>query len=289
MDKPTEGTLAVPEQHRAVGAPRMGFFDPKNLAEAMQLAKELAKSDIVPTSFRSKPENILIAFGMGMEVGISPFQALQSIYVVNGRPSLWGDAVLGIVQQAKTRNGENLLEYFEEKYDKASQTATCIVKRRGDSVEVSRSFSMDDARKAGLAGKDTWKNYPTRMLQMRARSWALRDKFADLLKGLRVREEEEDYATTAVEVNVDELPTRRSEIGGGTATATPAAAPGTELITEAERRELHDLSIDKGVTPEQMKKVLREKFGVETSKDLPRAKLSALINLLVNGEEPPEA
>jgi hypothetical protein len=50
---------------------------------------------------------------------------------------------------------------------------------------VIRSFGMEKAKKAQLLGKDSWKKYPERMCQMRARAWALRDGFADVLKGIR--------------------------------------------------------------------------------------------------------
>lgn len=255
------------------------FFSPRNLAEAMQLAKELAKSDIVPSSYKGKPENILVAIGMGQEVGLNPFQALQSVAVINGRPSLWGDAVIGIVQQS------GVSEYIEELYDAKTQTATCRTKRKNDPIEVVRSFSMVDAKTAGLLSKDNWKNYPVRMLQMRARSWALRDKYADLLKGIRIREEEEDYINAEA---VEETPTRRSEISSPAPSAI-SSAPKADTISDEERKELADLMVDKGVTPDQMKKWLKEKFGVDSSKDLPKDKLQAFRNLLINGEDPPEA
>lgn len=251
------------------------FFNPRNLAEAMQLARELAKSDIVPVSFKGKPENILVAIGMGQEVGLNPFQALQSVAVINGRPSLWGDAVIGIVQQS------GLAEYIDETYDAKTQTATCRTKRKGDPIEVVRSFSMADAKQAGLIGKDNWKSYPVRMCQMRARAWALRDKYADLLKGIKIREEVEDYETTAEAI--DE-PLRRSEIAASSSTV--GSTPKAETISEEERKELADLMVDKGVTPDQMRKWLKDKFGVDSSKELPKDKLQAFRSLLVNGDEP---
>lgn len=56
---------------------------------------------------------------------------------------------------------------------------------------------MDDAAKAGLKGKQgPWTQYPKRMMQMRARSWALRDVFPDVLRGMPVAEEVMDYAPT---------------------------------------------------------------------------------------------
>ena len=58
-----------------------------------------------------------------------------------------------------------------------------------------REFSMQDAKQAGLTGKQgPWSQYPRRMLQMRARAFALRDVFADVLRGVHVAEEAQDIS-----------------------------------------------------------------------------------------------
>lgn len=163
---------------------------PKDLTEAMTMATMLSKSSIVPKEFYGKPENCLIAIGLGMEIGLPPIQAIQNVMVVNGRPSLWGDSVLALVM------GSGHCEKFEE--SSASEAAKqgfgrCKVKRVG-MKEMEVTFSLEDAKKAGLLGKPgPWQQYQGRMLQLRARSWALRDCFPDVLRGIQVREEVEDY------------------------------------------------------------------------------------------------
>ena len=109
---------------------------------------------------------------------------MQNIAVINGRPSIWGDAMLALVK------GSGLLEYIAE-----TPTDThCTVKiKRVNEPETTRSFSLEDAKKAGLLGKaGPWTQYPKRMMQMRARSWALRDAFPDVLKGIYSAEEARD-------------------------------------------------------------------------------------------------
>lgn len=154
---------------------------PKSLDEAMQFANMLSKSTIVPKDFQNNPGNILVAVQWGMELGLQPMQAMQNIAVINGRPALWGDAVIALVRSSP------LCEYIYETDD--GTTATIRVKRRGEEEQV-RSFSMDDAKTAGLAGKQgPWSQYPKRMRQMRARAFALRDVFPDVLRGMPVAEE----------------------------------------------------------------------------------------------------
>lgn len=157
---------------------------PQSLDEAIRFADVLSKSNIVPKDFSGNPGNILVAIQWGMELGLQPMQAMQSIAVINGRPSLWGDAVIGLVR------GSPLCEYIYETDD--GETATCRVKRRGEEEQI-RTFSMADAKNAGLQGKSgPWSQYPKRMRQMRARAFALRDVFPDVLRGMPVAEEVQD-------------------------------------------------------------------------------------------------
>jgi hypothetical protein len=157
---------------------------PSSLTEAMEFAGILAKSTIVPKEFLGNPGNILVAIQWGLELGLQPMQAMQNIAVINGRPALWGDAVIALVR------GSPLCEYVYESDD--GHTATCRVKRRGED-EQHREYSMDDAKVAGLIGKTgPWTQHPKRMRQMRARAFALRDVFPDVLRGMPVAEELQD-------------------------------------------------------------------------------------------------
>ena len=159
-----------------------GFsLTPKSLDEAMRFAEILSKSSIVPKDFSGNPGNILVAIQWGLELGLQPMQAMQNIAVINGRPALWGDAVIALVRSSP------VCEYIYETDD--GNTATCRLKRRGEEEQV-RTFSMNDAEAAGLKDKQgPWKQYPKRMRQMRARAFALRDVFADVLRGMPIAEE----------------------------------------------------------------------------------------------------
>ena len=166
---------------------------PKNLSEAMEYAKIIASSGMVPKSFQGRPGDVLVAVQMGVELGLPPTQALQNIAVINGRPSLWGDAVLAIVK------GSPVCDYVREYFDAKTGVATCIAKRTDDAEEVVKTFSYEDAKRAGLWGKQgPWTQYPQRMAQMRARSWAVRDAFPDLLRGISVYEEQQDCVEKAI-------------------------------------------------------------------------------------------
>ena len=161
---------------------------PQTMDEAYRLGKAISISGMAPHGMDT-PEKCMIAIMRGMEVGLSPMQAVDKIAIVNGRPTIWGDGAIGLVR------GSGLCEFVQERLegDGDKRVATCSAKRKGEPEPTIRTFSVEQAKKAGLWGKSgPWQQFPDRMLQMRARAFALRDLFADVLGGLYLREEIED-------------------------------------------------------------------------------------------------
>jgi hypothetical protein len=228
---------------------RLPAFDlsPQTFEQALTFSQYLADSDLVPKDFKGKPANCLIAMQWGAELGLKPLQALQNLAIINGRPSLWGDAVIALVR------GSPLCESVLETDD--GTTATCRVKRRGEAEQV-RTFSMDDAKAAGLMGKaGPWTQYPKRMRQMRARAFALRDIFPDVLRGMPIAEEVMDTPAERfmgnAEVVTEQKPAGwpadtwearltewRKAIAAGRATAEAviAKAQTKHVLTEAQKK-----------------------------------------------------
>lgn len=173
---------------------------PASLAEAIQFANLIATSDFIPVVYKGKPGNILAAWQMGAELGLKPLAALQNIAVINGRPSLWGDVMLGII---KAHHSCEFVHEDEADMSLENPIATCTSKRKGQPLVI-RTFSMEDAKRAGLVDANgrgrggsavPWSTYPKRMLQMRARGFNLRDNWPDLLRGLWAAEEAQDIPT----------------------------------------------------------------------------------------------
>lgn len=161
---------------------------PQSIDETFRLAQALSKGgDMVPQHFQNKPEQIMAAVMRGMEIGLAPMQALANIAVINGRASLWGDALPALMQ----KNGHHIDVEIEGEGEAMKAVATLI---RGDTGrEIVREFSVADAKKANLWGKSgPWQTYPKRMLSMRARALACRDGAADAMMGLQVAEEAAD-------------------------------------------------------------------------------------------------
>jgi len=167
---------------------RQADFTPRSMQELQRFAETVSQSKMVPKKYRGQPQDVVVAVMHGMELGLPPLQALQSVAVINGRPSIYGDAALAVVRRS------GLLADIEEWTEGAGSdmTAYCRVIRADSGEEIQQSFSWSEAEQAGLAQKGgPWQDYPRRMMQMRARSWCLRDAFPEVLKGMMLAEEAE--------------------------------------------------------------------------------------------------
>ena len=148
----------------------------RTLDDMWRFANCVAKSGLAPKGVET-PEAIVVAVQMGAEIGLTPMASLQNIAVINGRPSLWGDAMLAVCRASGVFDESQFEEIVGD------TKATCTVCRIGGKP-ITRSFSIEDAKRAGLLGKSgPWSQYTQRMLQLRARSFALRDGFGDFLRG----------------------------------------------------------------------------------------------------------
>ena len=173
---------------------------PSNLDQIWRMAKAIAMAGWAPKGYANKEgvfdvEKIAVGIMHGMEVGFTPIAALQSIAVINGMPSIYGDGALALVLSS------GLMEDFKE--TPVTNEKGVVVgykfwaKRRGRATPIEQQFLLADAQRAGLIGKvGPWTQYETRMFQMRARAWGLRDGFADVLRGLGIAEEVLDIGPT---------------------------------------------------------------------------------------------
>jgi len=206
-----------------------------NLEDMTTVAQVILQSRLAPESFDTK-EKIFVGLQAGAEIGLKPMQSLNSIVVIHGKPTLWGDAALALVK----RSGlcEYCKEYYELKGVKLSGSdvqyadligypdglmAVCETKAFRDPLPVIRYFSVADAKLATLwKKKGPWTTHPKRMLKYKARAFNLRDNFPDVLFGMHLAEEiYGEEPLPAPETDVKPRGDRRAK-----------AVPSTTLTTE---------------------------------------------------------
>lgn len=159
---------------------------------AAELAKAVANTEFVPKSLRGNPAAITAAILYGDEVGIGPMQSLARISVIDGRPTLAAETQRALIFAA----GHEI--WVEE----ATNTRVSVAGRRKDSDQTSRvTWTMDDAKRANLAGRQNWRTYPRQMLLARATAELARAVFADAIGGLAATEELEELEDTPAGVS----------------------------------------------------------------------------------------
>jgi hypothetical protein len=197
---------------------------PQSFEDVQRLAKVAVVSSIFKPTLSKKDEEQLspeeckavamaqasMAIMHGMECGIPPMQALQNISVINGKCTIWGSLVPALILAA----GHSLTETYEGMPGTDDFKAVCRITRCDRPAELAVTegeFSIKDAKDARLWSPDDkvtryrkdrtsyqiendspWHCYWKRMLQMRARGRAS-DGVADVLRGLSIREEAEDF------------------------------------------------------------------------------------------------
>lgn len=167
--------------------------------DSFKLAQRVAGTEFVPKSLRGKPEAVLACILTGHEIGIGPMMSLSKIHVVDGRPGMAAELMRTLILRA----GHEI--YIE---DATNTRVTVTGIRSGTGRSLSITWTMDDARRAGLAGKNNWKGYPRAMLTARATSEVARGLFPDALGGISYTEEElEEFDDTEDDTGTKQDPT----------------------------------------------------------------------------------
>lgn len=228
-------------------AERPAPFDlsPRTFDQALQLADYMASSEMVPKQYRSRPGDCFIAIQWGLEIGLKPLQAMQSIAAINGKPGLYGDAGKALL----LANG-CIIDEDDTDVVKSNGRARCKITRPGR-PPVQRTFSLEDAKTAGLWGKDgPWRTYPYRQMAWRAFWFAARDAASDLLRGMGGYEEALD------------TPTMKDM---GAAEVVPPAPPAAPALPACKQEDLdRDLpkmqkAVDSGRSPSELLAMLTTK------------------------------
>jgi hypothetical protein len=224
---PEEKQMPVPARAELPTGAAIAPVVPRTIEEVHRLSSMVIHAGLAPSGIKTVPQVMMVIMA-GLELGMAPMQALQSICLINGKTGLYGDGMLAVVR--KSGQLEEIKELLSVSGEGTTEVmiATCRVKRDGKWIK--RAFSKHDAQVAGLWGKrgrdgqpTPWITYPRRMLQMRARAFALRDGFADVLRGMASAEEQADIAAPAGN-------------GGPAEAPPPPPEPGSVVWEEHEER-----------------------------------------------------
>lgn len=152
------------------------------------LAGKIAGTAFVPKSLRGKPAEVAACILTGREIGIGPMESLSKIYVVDGRPTMSAELMRSLVLRA----GHDI------HYPTLSDDKVTVEGRRAGSERwTTVTWTLKDAERVGLKGKDTWRKHPRQMLSARATAELCRLLFPDALGGVTYTPDEVEETEAA--------------------------------------------------------------------------------------------
>lgn len=217
----TEQTKTAPKLPPIQAGGKVKAIVPQNIEEAFRMADAIYLSGMYPESYAADADRktgrqmgpidrqattsrIMVGIQKAMEVGLPPISGLSSIYIVNNRPTIFGDGIPALLYSS----GKVTIfrEWSEGEWGTDGYVCKCLIQRNDMEDPIEREFSWADAKKAGLINKTVpWTTHPKRQLQMRARGFAARDGAADILNGLGIYEEVIDIPEKRAEVDTSSL------------------------------------------------------------------------------------
>jgi hypothetical protein len=160
---------------------------PTTLGEARELSAVLAKSALLPADLRGKEADVFVTVMAGRELGLAPMAALRSIHVIKGKPVMSADGMVAVALAS------GLAEYFRC-VESSDKVATYETRRKGTPEPQLLSFTIEEAKLAGLTSNDNWKRYTAAMLRARAKAALCRDVYPDALAGVYDEDEARSFA-----------------------------------------------------------------------------------------------
>jgi len=149
-------------------------LDPATFDEARAYAATAVASRMYQIA---SPEAALMILATGMDLGFSASQSLRAIHVINGKPVISSDALVAAVRNSGKCASWRVVESTAEK-------CTITTKRQGEDEYETDTFTIEDAKRAGLDRKDVWRAYPKDMLRHRCAAALARRVYPDVVLGM---------------------------------------------------------------------------------------------------------
>lgn len=144
------------------------------------IASLVANSQLAYGKQRLQEGDVFLIILKGVELGLEPMAALDSIDIINGMPCLDAQGMLALINQRG--------ELADIQIMPGEGQCTVMMKRNGRSPHT-ETFTLQDAEDQGLMNKPNWKKMENIMLKWRAIAACARVVFPDVIQGLYTGEE----------------------------------------------------------------------------------------------------
>lgn len=166
------------------------FSTEENFKNAMVMAEQLSKSDMIPATYKGKPENCVIALELSNRLKLSPFLVMQNMYIVQGKPAWSSSFIISCINGSGRFSGPLK---FEMDANKTKCRAYATEKVSGEKL-VGPLITMEMAQAEGWLGKNgsKWKTMPELMLRYRAAAFFGRLYCPEIINGMMTDDEAQD-------------------------------------------------------------------------------------------------
>jgi len=189
-----------------------------DLDTAYRLSQNLAASNLIPQDLKGKASDVLVILLYGQELGLAPMQAIQSIDVMKGRPSLRANLWVAL-----TRKAGHKVRVVEE----TPTSCTVQVTRHDDPEPHIVTYTLEDAKIAGLLSNSNYTKNPKAMLYARAASTCCRRACSEVAMGFS-----DEYEVHASE------PAPRPSLAQVAAERTDQPTPSAPAVAEVDDEEM---------------------------------------------------
>lgn len=166
------------------------FSTEENFKNAMIMAEQLSKSDMIPATYKGKPENCVIALELSNRLKLSPFLVMQNMYIVQGKPAWSSSFIISCINGSGRFSGPLK---FEMDANKTKCRAYATEKASGEKL-VGPLITIEMAQAEGWLGKNgsKWKTMPELMLRYRAAAFFGRLYCPEIINGMMTDDEAQD-------------------------------------------------------------------------------------------------
>lgn len=233
--------VVAPEETRSTAI--VAFDAAAELPALFKLAHALVQAKgFIPSHLRNEGE-IVATILAGRELGLPPMTALRSIYIVEGKVSLASDLQLALMLRAGVRS-----EWLETS-DKAAKLR---LERPGSKPAVF-SYTLEQAKRAGLAGKGNWEKHTEAMLRARCVSAAAKAYAPDVLAGVYVPDEIEEISESRVEHDEPVMMTTQASVAAQLEASSAVAEEQARMRLESDALcDQWKLDLEKLTTPKAL-------------------------------------
>ncbi len=175
------------------------FSDDASYQHALKVATKLSTSELLPATFRNKPENVLIALDLANRSGVSPLMIMQNLNIIQGRPSFSSTYIIASINTSK--------DYGRLRFRVTGkgETLSCIAYAKhieSGEIEEGPEVTMSMANAEGWVNKSgsKWKTMPQLMIRYRAAAFFGRLYAPEILMGMLTTDEIEDLPSSRYEM-----------------------------------------------------------------------------------------